>query len=260
MKINRIKQLAWLEFHENRRRIWGSLPVLILFSIVGFILPLVQTKASDEQLILQLSKTYRLAYPYLSPLELKHIILSDLMLPLILLTAALVSPFLGILDSIVSEKEKRTIDNLFVLPVSDIEIITGKMIICTMVGILLSWFVWISHYFFLIFYSSFQVANHVMNFKWLVLNSQVIPACALFMNLTGIILAVQVRKAQTGYNLGFILLFPLALILSMIGLGTFQLSVKNLYIGFMILVLVDVVLFKIAYWAFNREKILLKYR
>jgi ABC-type Na+ efflux pump permease subunit len=260
MKIKGIKQLAWLEFHENRRRIWGSMPVLMLFSLTGFILPLVRTTAADDQLILRLSEIYRLTFSDLSPLELKHIILTDLRLPLILLTAAWVSPFLGVLDSIVSEKEKRTIENLFVLPLSDAEIISGKMIICTLVGMILSWLVWISHYFFLWIYSSFRVANHVLQLNWLVLNFQVLPACALCMNLIGIILAVQVRKAQTGYNLGMILFFPLAIILAMIGLGAWQLSLQNLYMGFSILAIGDIILFKIAFRVFDRERILLKYR
>jgi len=260
MKIKRIKQLAWLEFQENRRRILASIPVLILFSIIGFILPLIRTKESDLELILRLFEIYQISYPDLSSLALRHIILSDLSLPLILLTAALVSPFLGILDSITSEREKRTIENLLVLPVSEAEIITGKMITCVTAGIFLSWLLWIGHYIFLIIYSSAAVANHLVGFKWLVLGFLVVPVCALLMNLIGIILAVQVKKAQTGYNLGFIILFPLALMISMIGLGSVEWSVKNLFTGFVVLVISDVILFKIAYKTFNREKILLKYR
>jgi ABC-2 type transport system permease protein len=260
MNIKNIIHLARLEWWEHKRRILGSIPVLLFISILGFVLSVIRASGSDWELVGRNIEAYRQLYPCLLPGELRPVILSDFKLTMIVLTAALVSPFLGILDSIGSEKERRTIESLLVMPLSDAEIITGKMVTCLLAGILLAWLLWMVHFIFLTFYSSSAVALHLLSPAWLILCFLLVPAVALFMNLIGIIIAVLVQKAQTGYNLGLVVLFPLAVILTMLGLGAWQLTVKNLVSGFILFVLLDTCLFNLAYKVFNREKIILKYK
>ncbi len=260
MNINNIKQLAWLEWREHQRRILGSILVLLLISVPGFLLPLISRREMDLQLIGQYLERYQILHPSSSTSGLLQIILVDFRLTVIILTAALISPFLGILDSISSEKEGRTIENLLVLPLSDAEIISGKIVTCLLAGILLSWFLWFVYFSFMLFYSTLPVAFHLLSITWLVLILLLVPAVALFMNLLGIIIAVQVQTAQAGYNLGFLVLFPLAVLLTMLGIGMYQFTATNLLFASGFFTLLDGILFKFAYQTFNREKIILKYK
>lgn len=260
MSIKNIKQLAWLEWLEHRRRILGSILVLLFFSVPGFLLPLISNREIDLNLIGRYLGQYQLLYPDLSPAGLQHIILVDFRLTVMVLTAALLSPFLGILDSIGSEKENRTIENLLVLPLADAEIISGKIATCWFAGILLSWFLWIVYFLFILMYSTPPVALHLLSGSWLILVLLLVPAAGLFMNLLGIIIAVQVRKVQTGYNLGFLVVFPLALLLTMFGFGLYKLTISNVLFASVLFILLDVILFKVAYNTFNRERIILRYK
>jgi ABC-type transport system involved in multi-copper enzyme maturation permease subunit len=260
MNIRNIRQLAWLEWLEHRRRILGSIPVLFLFSVPGFLLPLLSSREIDLELTGRYLGQYQSWYPALSQSGLLHLILVDFRLSVMILTAALISPFLGILDSIGGEKESRTIENLLVLPLTDAEIISGKTFTCWLAGILLSWFLWFIYFLFMVFYSSWPVAFHLLSGSWLVLALLLVPAAGLFMNLLGIIIAVQMRKVQTGYNLGFLLVFPLALLLTMLGFGLYRLTFTNVLFVSVLFALLDGLLFKVAYGTFNREKIMLRYK
>jgi len=258
--MKNLQTLAWLEWREHKRRILGSIPVLILISILGFGLSLIKLSGNDFELIARFRETYQQVYPLLFSSEQVMTILCDYRLSVVILTAALVSPFLGILDSISSEKERRTIEGLLVLPLTETDIIGGKMLTCFLAGILLSWLLWIFYIIFLTFYASFMVACHLLSSVWLVLCFLLVPMVALFMNLTGIIIAVRVQRAQTGYNLGLLILFPLVVILTLLGLGAFLITVKNLLIVSLLFILLNGFLFNISYKTFNREKIILKYK
>jgi len=260
MSIKNIKQLAWLEWQEHRRRILGSIPVLLFFSVPGFLLPLISQRDIDSELIGRYLQQYQLLYSALSQSELQQIIMIDFRLTVMVLTAALISPFLGILDSIGSEKEGRTIENLLVLPLSDAEIISGKIVTCWLAGILLSWLLWFVYFLFMLLYSTPPAAFHLLSGSWLGLILLLVPAAGLLMNLLGIIIAVLVQKIQTGYNLGFLLVFPLALLLTMLGFGLYRLTFTNVLFVSVLFTLLDGLLFKVAYSTFNREKIMLRYK
>jgi ABC-type transport system involved in multi-copper enzyme maturation permease subunit len=260
MRILIIRRIGWLEWQKDKRLILYSILVLLLFSVIEFVLPLIRSKQNDLELIGRYVEQYTLSYPYLSRPELRIIIFADFKMTVLLISAALISPFLGIMDSICSEKDSRTIENLLVLPLTDAEIINGKMLTCLLAGILLSWLLWLVYFIFLLGYASLPVAFHLVNGSWLLLGLLLVPALALFMNLLGIIIAIRVQRGQTGYNLGFLLMFPFVLLLTMLGLGLYSLTVNDLLIAGGLFSVSDVALLILAYRNFNRERILLKYK
>lgn len=260
MKAKKIKNLARLEWQEHRRRILGSILFVLLISVAGFFLPLIDVRKTEVDLISMHLQQYSALYPTGTEVELRYLILIDFRLAVIVLAAALTSPFLGILDSIGREKESRTIENLLVLPLTDAEIISGKLLACMLAGILTGWFIWLVYFIFILIYAGSAVAFHLLSSSWLAILLLLVPSSALLMNLLGVIIAVQVRKVQTGYNLGFLILLPPALLLTMLSMGMVELTLDNLLPAAGLIILMDGLLFKIAYSIFNRERIILRYK
>ncbi|MBD3330283.1 ABC transporter permease subunit [Candidatus Peregrinibacteria bacterium] len=258
MKIDNVLRIAKKEFHEHKKRVFWTFVSMLMISAL-FLLPAIfDPWESDTQLFEkyinknQLMKTADRSNVFV-------MFLIDIKLPLYIFLATFLSPLFGIMESIINEKENRTLEALFVLPTTDQEIIFGKMLVSLSSGIMLPWLLYIFYMLLFSFMCNTTIALFFLQFKWLFIMIILVPNSAFFINLVGISIASNTKTLQSCYLYAFIILSPLFVILILVSIGTIFISIKILLVITILLIPLTVLSFFIAIWSFRREKILLRY-
>jgi ABC-type Na+ efflux pump permease subunit len=259
MEINNILRIAKKEFHEQKIRIFWTFLTMFFISAL-FLLPAIfDPWESDTQLFEKyLSKNQSMNEADRSNAFVMFLI--DIKFPLYIFLATFLSPLFGIMESIIKEKENRTLEALFVLPVKDQEIILGKMLVSLSSGIMLPWFIYISYFLLFTFACNSAIALFLIQFKWLFIMIALVPTCSFFINLVGITIASNVANIQSCYLYSFLILSPLFIVLILVSIGAVFISIKILLVTTILLIPVTILFYFIATKAFKREKILLRYK
>ncbi len=109
--------------------------------ILIFILPsIIDYKNIQLNNYSELFSLYHQQNPSLDNNNLTIIMLTDIKLLNYLLTLTFIIPLFLTIDLIVKKKEEGTIENLFSLPISDFEILLGKVLVSLLTTIILIWF------------------------------------------------------------------------------------------------------------------------
>jgi len=184
---------------------------------------------------------------------------AETVIPGLLLMSAALSPGFLALSVISSEKEQRTVESLFLLPVSDIDILISKVLSSVPVSVAGTWIIYLASLVFTAMYHSTSLLFIFLNWKIIIEILLLVPALSIFSALGGTIVSMVVSDTRAAMNMAFI---PGALsmfIAFLLIMGDLSLSVTFLLLAIVILIMLDVVGFGIAISCFKREKILLRY-
>jgi len=221
MNINHINSIAWKEYQEHKIRI-----LIILFTVPAisslFFIP---SLFSDSGLLEELIQKYDSIYSLYPPVLRRQMILVDFQLPLYLLIPAFASPFFGILEGIVGEKDGRTLESLLVLPVNRWEILFGKVGLSITAAIVISWFAFVFHLILFMIFIGSELALHLLTLKWFLICLLLIPAIIYMISIMAILIAMRVKKVQTAVNWSTVVFIPVFILL--IGIGSDQIPLNT---------------------------------
>lgn len=221
MDLNHIYSIAWKEYQEHRIRI-----IIILFTVPVisslFFLP---SLFSGAGLLDDLIQKYDAMYSIYPPVLRRQMILVDFQFPIYLLIPAFASPFFGILEGIIGEKDGRTLESLLALPVNRWEILFGKVGLSITAAVLISWFVYVFHLVLFEFFFGSELALHLLALKWLLICLLLVPAIIYMISIIATLIAMRVRKVQTAVNWSTVLFTPVFILL--IGIGTDQIPLDT---------------------------------
>ncbi len=248
-----ITSIARKEFQEHKIRI---LVIFISIPVLSSIL-LLPNLFGRTALLAEFIDQYSSVYASL-PADLRRIfILVDLQLPLFILIPAFASPYFGILESIIGEKDARTLEGLFVLPVNRWEILYGKIGVSTIGAILISWFAFLFHLAFFLIFFGHDLAWHILSIQWLIILFYLVPAVVYFTGMTAILIAMRVNKIQTAVNLATLVFAPFFFVLIAIGTGYYKITVGLLLIVGASLIVLGILMTVIVRRVFSIENLLL---
>jgi ABC-type transport system involved in multi-copper enzyme maturation permease subunit len=221
MNVTHIYNMAWKEYQENKIRI-----LIILFTVPAisslFFIP---SLFSDYGLLEDLIQKYEAIYLKYSPVLRRQMILVDFQLPLYLLIPAFASPFFGILEGIVGEKDGRTLESLLALPVNRWEVLFGKVGLSITAAVIISWSAFVFHLVMFQILIGSQLSLHILTLKWFLVCFLLIPAIIYMISIVAILIAMRVKKVQTAVNWSMLIFTPVFILL--IGIGTDQIPLSN---------------------------------
>jgi len=253
MTLENITAIAWKEFREHKIRIlviFLSIPVLSAI----FLLPNLFVRTS---LLADFIDQYGSIYAsYPSGLR-RILILVDLQLPIYILIPAFASPYFGILESIIGERDARTLEGLFILPVNKWEILYGKIGVSTIGAILTSWFAFLYHLVVFFIFFGHIPAWHIISVQWLIILFYLVPAVVYFTSMTAILIAMRVKKIQTAVNLATLVFAPFFFVLIGIGTGYYKMGIGLILEVGAFLIVLGVLLTILVKHVFSIEKLLL---
>jgi ABC-type Na+ efflux pump permease subunit len=258
----------WLEIKRN----WQILmPIIIVPLIFSIVLPLVigsignipDSNVNDNQdftaLIPNLPIDIQNILVGMEPnLVTVYIMLVYLFSPILLIVPVMASSVIGS-DSFAGERERKTIEALLATPISDGELLLGKILVCFIPAMTVS-FVAYSLYMIMVDVITFGMFGMLLfpNVTWLILMFGVTPVIALCGIGLTIMISSKVKGFKEAQQISIVLLLP---IMSLIFAQIFGL----IFLGPLMLVMIiglfatiDIVIYSVSVKIFQREEILAK--
>jgi ABC-2 type transport system permease protein len=163
--------------------------------------------------------------------------------------------------SLVGEKVEKSLEPLLATPMTDGEILLGKSIAAFILPILAVWagatiFMATTDYLMFNGLGYYYFPNWNAGVMLLLLA----PLAAMFSIELIVIISSRVSDVRSANQLGFLLLIPFALVFVAGVTGVITFEISNLLIFSLILIVVDVALFRVSKSTFNREEILTKWK
>jgi len=258
MKIRNIKLILLKQVAEFKIRLLIFIPLYFILILIFIIAELNNKEFADIELMKNVKEYYHALYQNYNDDILNYIIFLDTRLMNYLIITTFIIPLFWTVEMIVKEKEERTIEHLFVLPVKDSEIIFGKMLLSIISTINLILVLYLISYVFAYVKYPPPVSKHMLSFKWISIIIFGTPLLSLFINFIAIIISSLTNKFQTSQYLAIIFLSPFFVLYLLIMNGTLIFDDNYIIAILIILLLIDFVFLKFVTKLFNREKILLR--
>ena len=162
--------------------------------------------------------------------------------------------------SVAGEKERRTIEPLFVAPVSDVEIILGKTLAAVVPGLLITWFA----------FAVFAVGVDVLAWPrfgrlllpdriWLFANFVIGPLLSFFGNCLAVAVSFRVGDARLAQQLSAVVVLPFVGLVVAQFAGFLFLGTGFYLLLAPIVALLDLGMLRVALWASDRERVLTRW-
>lgn len=268
-------QKAWLVFKKDWleiKRNWQVLlPIIILpliFSVVfpGIIMVISQTPAQNmdpqdfQSLIVNLPADVQTQISQMTPNQiLFYIMVLYFFAPFFLIIPVMASSVMGS-DSFAGERERKTIEALLATPISDSELLLGKILVSFIPAMIITWvsFAVYTTIADIVGFTMFNGALLLPNAIWLILIFGVAPTLALCSIGLTVIISARVKGFKEAQQISVVLLLPvLGLVFAQIS-GLLILGPAVLALLIVIFAVIDVAIFYVGTKLFHREEILSK--
>lgn len=178
--------------------------------------------------------------------------------PLFLIIPIMISSIVAA-NSFAGEKEQKTIEGLLYTPISDKELIMGKILVSLAPSILISWISFL-FYCLLVNLTVKDLLNDFLfpNLTWLLMILLLVPAVS-FLSLSLIILVSQKAKSvMEAQQISGLLVLPVVGLIVSQAVGLIYLNPKILILVSTVLFLADTLIYRYIVNKFNREEIVVK--
>ncbi len=266
---------AWLVFKKDWmeiKRNWQVLlPIIILPLIFAVVFPFMivfisSTPTQDvstgdfQSLIPNLPLDVQALIAQMTPMQiLIYIMVVYFFAPFFLIIPVMASSVMGS-DSFAGERERKTIEALLATPISDSELLMGKILVSFIPAMIITW-ISFAVYTVIVDILTIGMFNGMLllpNVNFLIMIFGVSPTLALCSIGLTVIISAKVKGFKEAQQISVILLLPiLGLVFAQIsGVMVLGPLVLALLIG--ALVLVDIAVFYVGVKMFRREEILSK--
>ncbi|MCL2287610.1 MAG: ABC transporter permease [Candidatus Bathyarchaeota archaeon] len=259
----------WLEIKRNWQVLLPIIIMPLIFSvalpsIIGVIgnMPVTDTSNNQDfnELIPNLPPDVQNTLSGMPPnLSMMYIMLVYLFAPMLLIIPVMVSSVIGS-DSFAGENERKTIEALLATPISDGELLLGKILVCFIPAMIVT-LVAYSVYIIIVDAITFSMFGGILllpNISWLIMMFGVTPMIAL----CGIGLTVMVSSKVKGFKeaqqISIILILPVLGLIFAQMMGIILLGPLMLIALIGILAVVDIAIYYLSVKIFQREEILAK--
>jgi ABC-2 type transport system permease protein len=162
--------------------------------------------------------------------------------------------------SIIGEKQARSLEPLLAAPVSSLQLLLAKSLSAAIPALGLTWIVFGVYALSIEFLALPQVLLNVLIPTTLLLIFVICPLVAVMGLSLGIIVSSRANDPRTAQQIGGILVLPImGLFIAQIQ-GLYFLTLSTVFVGIVVLAILDTVIFRIGVALFDRETILLRWK
>jgi len=246
----------WSDIRSNRLLLGAVvLPAVIFAAIPTGLVAFIQGHELDPTQLDQI-KAFVQQFPNLSPkLATQGFIVTNFMAYFLLIPAMV--PMALATQSVIGEKQARSLEPQLATPVEVPELLAGKTIAAALPAVLATWGVYIAYGLVNGWIAEPALTRLVFSTVWITAMATLVPLICLFSVLLGIVVSSRVSDARTAQQIGGFVVLPIigvAVAQFFGGQATFTLA-QVITGDLVVLGLIGVVL-AIGSWAFDRESIL----
>jgi ABC-2 type transport system permease protein len=246
----------WRDLRSNRLLLGAvALPAVIFAAIPTGLVAFIQARNLDPNQLSQINQ-FIAEFPNLpAKLAAQGFIITNFMAYFLLIPAMV--PMALATQSVIGEKQARSLEPQLATPLEVPELLTGKTIAAALPAVVATWSVYVAYGLVNGAIADTRLTRLVFSDVWLTAMATLVPLICLFSVLLGIVVSSRVTDARTAQQIGGFVVIPIiavAVAQFFGGQATFTLS--QVFIGdLVVLALIGAVLV-IGSWAFDRESIL----
>ncbi len=257
----RIARKDWIEVKSNRELL---MPLLLVPALLSIFLPLIFALAlplepGKPEEILALRVAFGIGLDVTDGGVMIIVMTNSMLKPYLLIIPTMVAMIIAS-DSIAGEKERKTIESFLVLPLSDREILVGKVLGALIPSLVASWVSFILMGTTLNLAGRANLGNHLIVFEdtsWWLLNGLLVTVISFMSTLFMVLISAIVKNVKAAQQYSVLGVVPIVgLVIS--GLSqVFLLDVNGILIVSGILGAIAVGLTFLTTKRLNREKLIL---
>ncbi|MDI9232126.1 ABC transporter permease [Staphylococcus caprae] len=187
-----------------------------------------------------------------------YAILMYFFVPLFLLIPVMISTIIST-SSFTGEKERKTIEGLLYTPITNKELMLGKILASFIPSILITW-ISIIVYGTIIDIYSIKVLNIFIfpNINWLIISILLAPLITFLSISLVVSISHRVKTSKSAQSISMILILPIIGFLISQASGTLLFGTMVSIILTIILIIVDIIIYFVISKKFNRDKFITK--
>lgn len=188
-----------------------------------------------------------------------QIYLGEMGLLVILLLPALLPPILAA-QTLVREKQTRSLETLLVTPVRTWEIVLAKVLFCASLGVLPEWIVAAAYYTIALGRCSSVAIDALTAPGWLVMVFIGSPLVAVLGVGLGVAVSSRAKDAQTAQQVAGMVVLPIVGLLTMQSLGIASLDGVGALLFVGVVAIADTIVLALAVSLFERESVVTRWK
>lgn len=270
MRLGKVLLVFRKDFQEISRNKEVILPMLILPLVIGLLVPAIGMNpesvnipggqdAMVENMLAALPEAVQTQLMgYTPPEQVMFMMLVYLFAPFFLIIPLMSSSVIAA-DSFAGEKERNTLEALLATPITDSELLLGKILVSFIPGMGVTIFGFILYVLTVNVLTVEIFGQYIMpTVPWLVMIFVLSPAISLLGIGTTVIISSRVKGFREAQQLSALLVLPVIGLLFGQGSGYLMLGSKAMIILALFIGAIDFVVFRFGLRLFNRENILSK--
>ena len=246
----------WREISSNRLLLGAvAAPAIIFAAIPTAIVAFIQINDLDMSQLGQIESMLS-AFPGLPPkLAAQGFIVTNFMAYFLLIPAMV--PIAIASQSVIGERQARSLEPQLATPVSVSELLAGKVLAAALPAVLATWIVWVAYGLINAALADPRLLRMVFSPQWIVAMASLVPLICVLSVLLGVIVSSRVGDPRTAQQFGAFVVLPIiaiAVAQFMGGQATF--TMNPVLMGDLIVIGLVGALLALGSWAFDREEIL----
>lgn len=246
----------WRDLLSNRLLLGAvALPAVVFAAIPTGLVAFIQARDLDTNQLGQIAQ-FIAEFPELPPkLAAQGFIITNFMAYFLLIPAMV--PMALATQSVIGEKQARSLEPQLATPIEVPELLAGKTIAAALPAVVATWSVYLAYGLVNGWLADPRLTRLVFSNVWLTAMATLVPLICLFSVLLGIVVSSRVSDARTAQQIGGFVVIPIiAIAVAQFFGGQATFSLSQVIAGdLLVLALIGVVL-AVGSWAFDRESIL----
>ena len=246
----------WRDLISNRVLLGAvAFPAIVFAAIPTGLVAFIQARNLDPNQIGQIQQ-YIAQFPGLSPkLAAEAFIITNFMAYFLIIPAMV--PMALATQSVIGEKQARSLEPQLATPIEVPELLAGKTIAAALPAVLATWAVYCAYGFVNGGIADPRLTRLVFSETWLFAMVTLVPLICLFSVLLGIVVSSRVNDPRTAQQIGGFVVIPIiAIAVAQFFGGQPTFTREQVLIGDLLVAGLVGITLVIGSWAFDRESIL----
>ncbi|MCL5985291.1 MAG: ABC transporter permease [Actinobacteria bacterium] len=262
LRIRAIIEKEWTEFGKSRLMLITSIVLPLVFSLIPIVMAIVfKYVEMPEAKLGDMSRFYAML-PGAGSLTKKEVFevtfLSAFLYFYLIVPAWL--PMSMATNSIVAEKERKSLEPMLASPMAVSELFFGKLVSAFIPSIVITWAMFILYLIFMYIFLSPAAFGALFGFRVFMAMFVLAPILSIISVTLGIIISSKIKDIRSAQQVGGVIILPVLIPFYLQVMGAIMLNWVAMLVGSIVLAFVAYFIFRIAVRTFDKEAILTKWK
>jgi len=262
LRIRAVIEKEWTEFSKSRLMVVSSVVMPLVFSLIPIVMAIVFKYVEIPEANLGNTGKYYAMLPESGSLTTKEVFevtfLGAFFYFYLIVPAWL--PMSMATNSIVAEKERKSLEPMLASPIAVNELFFGKLVSAFIPSIAITWAMFILYLVFMCLFLSPAAFAALFNFRIFIAMFILAPILSIISVTLGIIISSKIKDIRSAQQVGGVIILPVLIPFYLQVMGAIIINWVAMLLSSIVLAIIAYIIFRIAVKTFDKEAILTKWK